>query len=136
VDVVEAQFQLRDLRLGEPALGHAHPRQVALQRRQFLGHPRDFLGRGLGGAIDQAVDRLGRGALLRHHVDGLAGEGGEDHAAQTAGRHRSQPERLDRHGGDGGLADPCITEHPEHLLCMGAMQIPVADGGNGARLRV
>jgi hypothetical protein len=51
-----------------------------------------------------------------------------------ARRHRLEPERLDRHGGDGGLAGPGIAEQPEHLLLVAAVLEPVLDRGDGARL--
>ena len=134
MNVVQPELQLRNLRLGKAALGHAHAGQIPLERRQLLCHAGDLLGRGLRIAVDQTVDCLCRRAFARHHVDRLAREGGKEHTTQTARRHGLETKRLDRQGGDGALSHPCIPKDPEDLLFVCAVAIPVADGGNGARL--
>ena len=134
MNVVEPEFQLRNLGRGKAALDRTHARQVALQRREFRGHTLDLLGRGLGGAINQAVDRLRRRALARHDEHRLASEGGKEHTAQAAGRHRLQAERLYRLPGDRGFSGPCIPKHPQNLLLVTAVPIPVPDDCDGLRL--
>ena len=136
VDVIEPEFQLGNLRLGKAPLGRTHPWQVALQRRQFLGHPRDFLGRGFRMAIDQAVNGLRWRAFACHHEDCLAGEGSKEHTTQTTGRHGLKAERFNRQGGDGALPHPCIPEDAENLLVLCSVAIPFADGPNRFSLRL
>ena len=83
----------RLVNIAEPKLKALEPlhRKQLLRRRQsadagteisgLLLDPRDFLRRCLGDPIDQTVNGRCRRALAGHHQRGLAGEGGEQHAA-------------------------------------------------------
>ena len=84
--------------------------------------------------VDQAVDGGGGGAFPRHHQGRLPCEGGELHPAPAAVAVHGKAKRIDCVTGDGTLPASGITKEAKNLLDVTAVQIPVADFRDGARL--